>query len=91
MRRRAFLGALGSAALAWSLSARAQQPTMPVIGYLAIRGPDDSPELLRGLRQGLKQEGFAEGENIAVVYRFAENQSTDSRNSRPIWRNGRLP
>ena len=66
MRRRIFLGALGSAALLQSLPTRAQQPTMSVIGYLAIRGPDDSPELLRGLRQGLKEEGFAEGENIAV-------------------------
>ena len=61
MRRREFLGVLGGAAAAWPLAAQAQQPAMPVIGYLDIRGPDESPELLRGFRQGLKEAGFVEG------------------------------
>jgi putative ABC transport system substrate-binding protein len=72
MRRREFI--VGSVAAAWPLAARAQQPAMPVIGYLDVRGPDESPELLRGFRQGLKEAGFIEGENVTVLYRFAENR-----------------
>jgi putative ABC transport system substrate-binding protein len=73
MRRREFI--VGSVAAAWPLAAaRAQQPAMPVIGYLDVRGPDESPELLRGFRQGLKEAGFVEGENVTVLYRFAENR-----------------
>jgi putative ABC transport system substrate-binding protein len=56
MRRREFI--VGSVAAAWPLAARAQQSAMPVIGYLDVRGPDESPELLRGFRQGLKKAGF---------------------------------
>jgi ABC-type uncharacterized transport system substrate-binding protein len=74
MRRRKFITLLGSAAAAWPMVARAQQSAMPVIGYLDVRGPDESPELLRGFRQGLKEAGFVEGENVTVLYRFAENR-----------------
>jgi putative ABC transport system substrate-binding protein len=71
MRRRQFLG--GCAAAVWPLAAHAQQQ-IPTIGYLDVRGPDETPELLRGFRQGLKDAGFVEVENVSVIYRFANNQ-----------------
>jgi len=74
MRRREFLGALGGAAVAWPLAARAQQQPIPVIGLLDPRSPDDFSYVLRAFRQGLKDVGYVEGENVAIEYRFAENQ-----------------
>jgi len=74
MRRRDFLGVLGGAAAAWPVLARAQQPTMPVIGFLDSRSPDDLVDRLRGFRQGLKESGYVEGENVITIYRWAENQ-----------------
>ena len=74
MRRREFISLLGATAVGSPLAVRAQQPAMPVIGFLELQGPDESPELLRGFRQGLKEAGFVEGENVIVLYRFAENR-----------------
>jgi ABC-type uncharacterized transport system substrate-binding protein len=71
MRRR---GVLGGAVAAWPLAARAQQPTMPVIGLLDPRSPDTLADRLRGFRQGLKDASFVEGQNAAIEYRWAENQ-----------------
>jgi ABC-type uncharacterized transport system substrate-binding protein len=73
MRRREFMSLLGGAA-AWPLAARAQQG-LPVIGFLDPTSPDAEVERLRAFRQGLKDAGFVEGENVEIVYRFAENQS----------------
>jgi putative ABC transport system substrate-binding protein len=73
MRRREFISLIGSVAATWPLAARAQQSAMPVIGFLHS-GSDTLPERQRGFRQGLKDTGFVEGENLAVVYRWAENQ-----------------
>ena len=74
MQRRAFIAALGSSA-AWPVMARAQQPAMPVIGFLNPSSEETFADRLRGFRQGLKDAGFVEGEDVAIVYRWAENQT----------------
>jgi putative ABC transport system substrate-binding protein len=73
LHRRSFLTLLGGAAAAWPLGAGAQQQAMPVIGYLATTSPEGATDRLRALRQGLKETGFVEGENVAMVYQWAEN------------------
>src|SRR5262245_53996369 len=65
---------LGGAAAAWPLAARAQQPVMPLVGFLDIRPSDATSDRLRAFRQGLKDTGYVEGENVGIVYGFAENQ-----------------
>jgi putative tryptophan/tyrosine transport system substrate-binding protein len=73
MRRREFITLLGSAT-AWPLAARAQQASIPVIGLIDQRSPDALADRLRGFRQGLQDAGFIEGQNVAIEYRWAENQ-----------------
>jgi putative tryptophan/tyrosine transport system substrate-binding protein len=75
--RRKFIAALGSTAVAWPLAARAQQPTMPVVGFLSSGTPRTFANFLKAFQNGLSGEGFVEGRNVAIVYRWAEGHSDE--------------
>jgi putative tryptophan/tyrosine transport system substrate-binding protein len=69
MRRRRFIALFGGVAATWPLAAHAQQPTMPVVGFLGSDSPDLYGDRLRAFRQGLKETGYIERENVAIEYR----------------------
>jgi putative tryptophan/tyrosine transport system substrate-binding protein len=74
MRRREFIAGLASAAVVWPLAARAQQPAVPVIGFLSPQSADDTRRFTVAFLQSLKESGYVEGQNVAIEYRYAENQ-----------------
>src|SRR6516165_9492119 len=75
LKRREFITLVGSTAAAWPLAARGQQPTMPVVRYLRSGSRAASSQLEAAFRQGLSSMGFIEGRNVAIDYRYAENQN----------------
>jgi putative ABC transport system substrate-binding protein len=72
-----FIAAFGGAAVAWPLAARAQQPALPVVGFLCSASAESFPDYLKAIREGLSESGFIEGRNVAIEYSFADSQLDD--------------
>jgi hypothetical protein len=74
MKRREFITLVGGTAVTWPLAVRAQQPAMPVVGYLSGTSPDDSIQIVADFRRGLAETGYVEGRNLAIEYRWLEGR-----------------
>ena len=74
MRRREFMSLLGGAAAGWPLAARAQQKSLPIIGFMSSRSPEDSQSVLTGFRKGLSESGLVEGRDVVIEFRWARGE-----------------
>ena len=86
--RREFITLLGGAAVGWPLAAPAQQPSIPVVGFLTSLGQNERPNLIDAFRHGLSEVGFVEGRNVAIEYRFSEShpdRPSPMQLSSPCW------
>jgi putative ABC transport system substrate-binding protein len=84
MKRRSFIRLAGGVA-AWPLVARAQRPSVPVVGFLGSTSPEGYATFVGGFQRGLKEAGFVDGDNVATIYRWAEDGMTGCRGWLPIW------
>lgn len=85
IRRREFVFTLGGAAVAWPLAARAQQPAMPVIGFLSAVSPGPFAQRVAAFHQGLNEAGYVEGRNVAIESRWRRGDTSNCPHWRPIW------
>jgi putative tryptophan/tyrosine transport system substrate-binding protein len=85
MRRREFITLLGGATVAWPLAARAQQPAMPVVGYLSSGSVESDTIFLAAFHRGLAETGYVDGKNVAIEYRWRNFKMSVCPRLRPIW------